>query len=46
MQLKNLTLTQFRGFEQTKIDFYPGMNLLVGINGVGLTTKNSQHIVK
>lgn len=38
MQLKNLTLTQFRGFEQTKIDFYPGMNLLVGINGVGKST--------
>jgi predicted ATP-binding protein involved in virulence len=38
MQIKNLTLTQFRGFEQAKIDFYPGMNLLVGINGVGKST--------
>lgn len=38
MQLKSLILTQFRGFEQAKIDFYPGMNLLLGINGVGKST--------
>jgi predicted ATP-binding protein involved in virulence len=36
MQLKNLTLSQFRGFEEVQFDFVaPGMNLLVGINGVG-----------
>src|SRR5262245_43966253 len=35
MQLKRLTLTQFRAFEQAEIEFQPGMNLLVGINGVG-----------
>jgi predicted ATP-binding protein involved in virulence len=38
MQLKNLSLNQFRGFEQAKLDFYPGMNLLLGINGVGKST--------
>src|SRR6266545_8028272 len=35
MQIKRLTLTQFRAFEQAEFDFQPGMNLLVGINGVG-----------
>jgi predicted ATP-binding protein involved in virulence len=35
MQLKSLTLTQFRAFKQATFYFQPGMNLLVGINGVG-----------
>ena len=35
MKLKRLTLTNFRIFEQATFDFQPGMNLLVGINGVG-----------
>jgi len=38
MQLNRLTLTQFRAFEQATFDFHPGMNLLVGINGVGKST--------
>ena len=38
MQLKQLTLTQVRVFEQAKFDFQPGMNLLVGINGAGKST--------
>ena len=35
MKLKRLTLINFRIFEQATFDFQPGMNLLVGINGVG-----------
>jgi len=35
MQLKRLTLTHFRVFEQTEFEFHPGMNLLVGVNGAG-----------
>ncbi|KAM3113167.1 AAA family ATPase [Phormidesmis sp. 146-33] len=36
MQLSSLTLNQFRAFQEVKFDFVaPGMNLLVGINGVG-----------
>jgi predicted ATP-binding protein involved in virulence len=35
MQLNRLTLTQFRALEQAVFNFSPGMNLLVGINGVG-----------
>lgn len=35
MQLKRLSLTQFRVFEQATFTFRPGINLLVGINGVG-----------
>jgi predicted ATP-binding protein involved in virulence len=38
MRLKQFALTQFRGFEQVTFDFHPGMNLLVGINGVGKST--------
>ncbi|MDM3848120.1 AAA family ATPase [Anabaena sp. UHCC 0187] len=38
MQIKSLTLTQFRAFEQATFEFQPGMNLLVGINGVGKST--------
>jgi predicted ATP-binding protein involved in virulence len=35
MLLKHLDLTQFRAFEQASFDFQPGMNLIVGVNGVG-----------
>jgi len=35
MQINHLTLTNFRAFEQVEFDFQPGMNLIVGINGVG-----------
>mgnify|MGYP000613184533 CR=1 FL=1 len=38
MQLRRLTLTQFRAFEQAEFEFQPGMNLLVGVNGVGKST--------
>lgn len=38
MQLNRLTLTQFRAFKQATFSFHPGMNLLVGINGVGKST--------
>lgn len=38
MQITRLTLTQFRAFEQVTFEFHPGMNLLVGINGVGKST--------
>lgn len=35
MQINRLTLTQFRAIEQADFVFQPGMNLIVGINGVG-----------
>ncbi|MCP4396964.1 MAG: AAA family ATPase [bacterium] len=38
MQLKKLTLTQVRVFEQATFNFQPGMNLIVGINGAGKST--------
>lgn len=38
MQINRLTLTNFRAFEQAEFEFEPGMNLLVGINGVGKST--------
>jgi len=38
MQINRLTLTNFRAFEQVEFDFQPGMNLIVGINGVGKST--------
>lgn len=38
MQLNRLTLNQFRAFEEATFNFYPGMNLIVGINGVGKST--------
>ncbi|MCB8750932.1 AAA family ATPase [Planktothrix agardhii] len=38
MQINRLTLTNFRAFEQAEFEFQPGMNLLVGINGVGKST--------
>ena len=38
MIIKKLTLTNFRAFSYAEFDFKEGMNLLVGINGVGKTT--------
>lgn len=38
MQINRLTLTNFRAFEQAEFEFQPGMNLLVGINGMGKST--------
>lgn len=38
MQINTLTLTNFRGFEQAEFQFQPGINLIVGINGVGKST--------
>jgi len=35
MEIKSLTLTNFRAFDQATFEFQPGMNLIVGINGVG-----------
>lgn len=38
MQLNSLRLVQVRGYEQAEFQFLPGMNLLVGVNGVGKST--------
>lgn len=38
MRIKKLTVTNLRGFTHAEFDFQPGMNLLVGVNGVGKTT--------
>ena len=38
MQIRSLSLTQVRGYEQAEFNFYPQMNLVVGINGVGKST--------
>jgi predicted ATP-dependent endonuclease of OLD family len=38
MQLKHLTLTHIRAFSHAEITFQTGMNLIVGINGVGKST--------
>lgn len=38
MQLTTLQLSQVRGYEQAAFQFVPGMNLLVGVNGVGKST--------
>jgi predicted ATP-binding protein involved in virulence len=38
MFLKTLTLTHVRAFKQAEFAFRPGMNLIVGINGVGKST--------
>lgn len=35
MELQRLSLTNFRAFKQAEFEFKPGMNLIVGINGVG-----------
>lgn len=38
MRIKRLQLANLRAFEQAEFDFQEGMNLLVGVNGVGKTT--------
>ncbi|MGE0681769.1 MAG: AAA family ATPase [Candidatus Binatia bacterium] len=38
MKIKQLQIANLRAFEQAEVDFRPGMNLLVGVNGVGKTT--------
>lgn len=38
MQVKRLTLTNVRAFQQAEFEFQPGMNLLVGVNGAGKST--------
>ena len=38
MQITSLILTQVRGYEQAEFQLHTGMNLLVGINGVGKST--------
>jgi len=38
MSIKHLELTHVRAFEHSEFDFTRGMNLLVGVNGVGKTT--------
>ncbi|HBE39916.1 MAG TPA: DNA replication and repair protein RecF [Bacteroidales bacterium] len=37
MYLKNLTLTNFKNYEQTELEFSPRINCFVGNNGVGKT---------
>ncbi len=36
-QISKISLTNFRNFSAKKIDFLPGLNLLIGQNGVGKT---------
>lgn len=38
MQIEQLTLKHFRGFTDATFNFQPGMNLIVGVNGVGKST--------
>ncbi len=38
MLIKKLTLTNFRAYTQAEFEFKQGLNLLVGINGVGKTS--------
>lgn len=38
MRIKQLKIVNLRGFEQVDLEFTSGMNLLVGVNGVGKTT--------
>ncbi len=38
MLVKRLTLTHFRGLTNATLDFTPGFNLIVGINGAGKTS--------
>jgi len=38
MTINTLELTNVRGFTYAKLEFQPGFNLIVGINGVGKTT--------
>ena len=38
MRINTLELTNVRGFTHAKLEFQPGFNLIVGINGEGKTT--------
>jgi predicted ATP-dependent endonuclease of OLD family len=38
MNIKRLDITGLRAFEHAEFEFRPGVNLLVGVNGVGKTT--------
>lgn len=38
MKINKLELTGLRAFSQAEFSFQPGMNLIVGVNGVGKTT--------
>lgn len=38
MQIDRLSLTNFRGLLNSTLDFTPGINLIVGINGAGKTS--------
>lgn len=38
MYLKEIEISNFKMFKDTKISFKPGFNLLLGDNGVGKTT--------
>ena len=38
MKINELTISGLRAFTDSKFTFLPGMNLLVGVNGVGKTT--------
>lgn len=38
MNIRRLLLTDMRALDQAEFDFTPGMNILVGVNGVGKTT--------
>ena len=39
MKLKKLTLENFRGFKHFECEFQPGINVLVGLNGSGKTSR-------
>ena len=38
MKLESLKITNFRGIHDMKLDFRPGINVLVGVNGAGKST--------
>ena len=38
MRIKSLNVVNLRAFKQAEFEFMPGMNLMVGVNGVGKTT--------
>lgn len=42
MQIKSLTLKNFRGFKDTEITFSEGLTVLVGVNGAGKSSASSQ----
>jgi predicted ATPase len=39
MRLRRFQVSNFRGFEDRALDFHPNFNVLIGINGVGKTTR-------